>query len=114
MYDESGSFGLASNWLLGIISGQGATGMAVIAIAALGLAILTGRTNFRRTGRVILGGFLLLGASAVASGMLRSAGTRAFADSTMNDITVSPQSTEALPRAEPSRAPQPFDPYAGS
>jgi type IV secretion system protein VirB2 len=62
----------AVNWVQGTLLGAVATAVAVIAVAGCGFMMLTGRMNWRYGGMVILGCFILFGASAIVGG-LRSA-----------------------------------------
>ena len=62
----------AVNWLQGTLLGTVATVAAVIAIAAVGFLMLTGRMDWRRGGVVILGCFVLFGAASIVAG-IRSA-----------------------------------------
>jgi len=52
--------------------GSVATAIAVMAVATVGLMMLTGRMNWRFGATVILGCFILFGAGAIVSG-IRSA-----------------------------------------
>jgi type IV secretion system protein VirB2 len=62
------------NWLQGTLLGNVATAVAVIAVAAVGFMMLTGRLNWRYGATVILGCFILFGAAAIVGG-IRSAAT---------------------------------------
>jgi type IV secretion system protein VirB2 len=62
----------AVNWVQGTLLGAVATAVAVIAVAGCGFMMLTGRMNWRYGGMVILGCFVLFGASAIVGG-IRSA-----------------------------------------
>ena len=64
----------AMRWLQGTLLGTVATVAAVIAIAAVGFLMLTGRINWRHGGVVILGCFILFGAASIVAG-IRSAAT---------------------------------------
>jgi len=46
-----------------------ATAVAVIAVASVGLLMLTGRMNWRFGATVVLGLFILFGASAIVGGI---------------------------------------------
>src|SRR3546814_6795556 len=52
-------------WVEGAALGSVATSVAVVAVAAIGLLMLSGRSELRRGITVVLGCFLLLGASAI-------------------------------------------------
>lgn len=64
----------AANWLQGTLLGNVATAMAVIAVGATGMMMLAGRMDWRRGAVVILGCFILFGASAIVAG-IRSVST---------------------------------------
>ena len=64
----------AANWLQGTLLGTVATVAAVIAVAAVGFMMLTGRMNWRHGAIVILGCFVLFGAASIVAG-IRSAAT---------------------------------------
>ena len=59
----------AVNWVQGTLLGAIATAVAVIAVAGCGFMMLTGRMNWRYGGMVILGCFILFGASAIVGGI---------------------------------------------
>jgi len=63
----------ALNWLQGTLLGTVATVAAVIAVAAVGFMMLTGRINWRRGAVVILGCFILFGAASIVSGIRAAA-----------------------------------------
>jgi type IV secretory pathway VirB2 component (pilin) len=59
----------AVNWLQGTLLGTVATVVAVIAIAAVGFMMLTGRINWRHGAVVVLGCFILFGAASIVAGI---------------------------------------------
>ena len=61
-------------WLQGTMMGNVATAVAVMAIAAVGFMMLTGRLNWRYGATVILGCFVLFGAATIVGG-IRSVAT---------------------------------------
>jgi type IV secretion system protein VirB2 len=69
--DPAGSGVLVSaiNWLQGTLLGTIATVAAVIAVAIVGFMMLTGRINWRYGVTVILGCFILFGASSIVAGI---------------------------------------------
>lgn len=77
--DPQGSGVLVSavNWLQGTLLGTVATVVAVIAVAAVGFMMLTGRVNWRHGAVVILGCFILFGAASIVAG-IRSAATLGY------------------------------------
>jgi type IV secretion system protein VirB2 len=70
----SGPILAALTWMQGTLLGNLATTAAVIAVAACGLMMLTGRMNWRFGATVIMGCFILFGSAAIVSG-IRSAAT---------------------------------------
>lgn len=65
----SGPILAAVNWMQGTLLGNVATGVAVIAVAIVGLMMLTGRMNWRHGITVIIGCFILFGAAAIVAGI---------------------------------------------
>ena len=70
----SGVIVAAVRWLEGTLLGTIATVVAVIAVATVGLLMLTGRINWRYGATVILGCFVLFGAATIVGG-IRSVAT---------------------------------------
>jgi type IV secretion system protein VirB2 len=64
----------AVNWLQGTLMGTVATVAAVIAVAAVGFMMLTGRVNWRHGAVVVLGCFILFGAASIVAGIRGAAG----------------------------------------
>ncbi len=64
----------AVDWLQGTLLGTVATVVAVIAVAAVGFAMLTGRINWRHGSVVVLGCFILFGAASIVAGIRAAAG----------------------------------------
>jgi len=56
-------------WLQGTLLGNVATALAVIAVGATGLMMLTGRIDWKRGATVILGCFIVFGAAAIVAGI---------------------------------------------
>jgi type IV secretion system protein VirB2 len=73
--DPAGSGVLVSavRWLQGTLLGTVATVVAVIAVAAVGFMMLTGRINWRYGATVILGCFVLFGAASIVAGIQSTA-----------------------------------------
>lgn len=63
----------AVNWLQGTLLGTVATVVAVIAVASVGFLMLTGRMNWRYGVTVILGCFILFGATSIVAGIQSAA-----------------------------------------
>jgi type IV secretion system protein VirB2 len=75
LVDPAGSGVLVSavRWLEGTLLGTIATVVAVIAVATVGLLMLTGRINWRYGATVILGCFILFGAASIVAGIQSTA-----------------------------------------
>lgn len=69
--DPAGSGPLlgALQWVEGTLLGNLATTAAVIAVAVVGLMMLTGRIEWRRGVTVVVGAFIVFGAVAIVAGM---------------------------------------------
>jgi type IV secretion system protein VirB2 len=63
----------AVQWLQGTLLGTLATVVAVIAVAVVGLMMLTGRINWRHGATVIVGCFILFGAASIVAGIQSTA-----------------------------------------
>ncbi|MBO9557422.1 MAG: TrbC/VirB2 family protein [Caulobacter sp.] len=74
--DPQGSSAVLSGvlWLQGTLLGNVATVVAVMAVAAIGFMMLTGRMNWRYGATVIVGCFILFGATTIVSGIRAAAG----------------------------------------
>ena len=65
----SGPIVKALGWLQGTLLGNVATAVAVMAVAAVGFMMLTGRLNWRFGATVIIGVFILFGAASIVAGI---------------------------------------------
>jgi type IV secretory pathway VirB2 component (pilin) len=74
--DPQGSSAILSGvlWLQGTLLGNVATVVAVMAVAAIGFMMLTGRMNWRYGATVIVGCFILFGATTIVSGIRSATG----------------------------------------
>jgi type IV secretion system protein VirB2 len=96
----------SARWIEGVMLGEIALGVCVIAVALIGALMLTGRLPLREGMRVVVGCFVLLGAPVIASGLMRGS-------SGQGEISVPPTDAEtAVPRA--AMPPADYDPYAGA
>ena len=102
----------AISWLQDLLLGTVATSIAVIAIAAIGFGMLTGRVNIRHGATVVLGCFILFGASTIVNG-LRYAASGVGGDTAPPVVVVAPPSPPP-PHVQSSGVPAPYDPYAGA
>ncbi|WP_211371448.1 TrbC/VirB2 family protein [Altericroceibacterium indicum] len=69
----SGPIVAALGWIQGTMLGNVATAVAVMAVAAVGFMMLTGRMNWRFGATVIIGCFVLFGAASIVSGIQSAA-----------------------------------------
>src|SRR5579859_2175078 len=74
--DPAGSSPLlaALDWVQGTLLGNLATTAAVIAVAAAGFLMLTGRMDWRPGLTVVIGCFVIFGAAAIVAGIRSMAG----------------------------------------
>ncbi len=94
---------VASDWVTGTLFGGLATGLCVVAVAFIGLRLMTGDMAIRDGLRVVLGCFVLLGAPFIALGLLNVTGQSG-----------SPAQTVAVAVALPEVPTPPYDPYLGA
>lgn len=97
----------AVQWIAEVATGSIAIGVATIAVAAVGFALLAGRIDVRRGATVILGCFILFAAPSLASTFVQWAN---------GDDAVIQQAALAPPLPPTPEPPpyQPKDPYAGA
>jgi hypothetical protein len=92
--------------------GTVATTVAVIAVASVGLGMLTGRVDIRRGVSVIVGCFVLFGATSIVNGV--QSGVGGFAEpSAYVTPPLAPIPVPAVPPPAP-KPPSGYDPYAGA
>ena len=74
--DPAGSSPLiaALDWVQGTLLGNLATTAAVIAVAAVGFLMLTGRIDWRRGLTVVVGVFIIFGAATIVAGIRTMSG----------------------------------------
>src|SRR5688572_4211369 len=70
----SGPIVAALGWLQGTLLGNVATAVAVMAVAAVGFMMLTGRLHWRFGATVLIGCFVLFGAASIVGGIQSAAG----------------------------------------
>jgi type IV secretory pathway VirB2 component (pilin) len=101
--------GAASGWTQGVLGGSLGTSLCVMAIAILGLLLLAGRLQLRRSVEVVLGCFLLLGAGLLATELQQVAVGAAGEQGAGGEQIIVPeqQATQPPPPAH-------YDPYAGA
>jgi type IV secretion system protein VirB2 len=97
----------ALNWIQAVMLGTVATSVAVIAVASVGFLMFTGRIDYRRAVQVIMGCFILFGASTISSGI------QGFVAGNSVPIAAS-QPSPPPPVTAPPANPNGLDPYAGA
>lgn len=96
-------------WLQGTMLGTVATLVAILAVASVGLLMLTGRIGVRHGATVVLGCFILFGAATIAAGI------RAFVGGGGEAVyAAEPPSPPPVPPPLPPARPSANDPYAGA
>ena len=107
---EPSVFVAASEWVQATLLGSLATAVAVMAVATVGLLLLTGRVNLKRGLTVIVGCFILFGASSIANGLSGAASSVTNASGErIGAVPLKPTALQLSPQA-PARE----DPYAGA
>lgn len=96
-------------WMQGATLGSAATAIAVIAIAAVGLLMLSGRLELRRGITVVVGCFVLFGANSIAA-TLTGSEPGARLHHTADRKTAPLSGPLRLPAVQPAD----YDPYAGA
>ena len=97
----------ALGWIEGTLLGQAAVSLCVIAVAIVGLTMLTGRLPLRKGLRVVLGCFVLLSAGAIVRGISGAWSENNVAAPAVNSEPLLLYQREPL-------LPATFDPYAGA
>ena len=99
----------AAEWIARLLTGTPATIIATIAVAVIGLLLLFGEVSVTRTGRVILGCFIVFGSGVIAAGLADLAGSSsAYADAPL--AAAQPPVEFISPDVDASG----YDPYAGA
>ena len=93
-------------WTEGVLTGTMATSVAIMALAAIGLRMLSGHIRYRRGFWVIVGCFMLFMAPVMSAALLVALGSQQppVAPVFANDPSPVPKSTQSAP----------YDPYAGA
>ncbi len=108
--DPAGTTALvaAVTWLQATLLGTVATTVAVIAMASVGLGMLSGRVDLRRGITVITGCFVLFGATGIVAGIRATMGDP-------DSVSYAPPPLTAPPTAPAApQRPSTYDPYAGA
>jgi hypothetical protein len=108
MGDDSGAIQGATVWLDAIFAGQLTMAIGIVAVAGLGLSMLSGRIQIRRALAIALGVFIIFGAPSIARGILTS-----YRPSQPPDFA--PLPLAPVPEgAEGRKVQNAYDPYAGA
>jgi hypothetical protein len=97
----------ALSWVEGALLGSIATAIAVVCVATVGLMMFSGRLDMRRGLVVVLGCFVLFGASKIVSGFPGAASPAPDVDALPADIPTNATLPAEVPASQP-------DPYAGA
>ena len=106
---EPGALVGAAAWIEGLMTGGLAVGLATIGVVGIGFAMLTGRLQIRRGIGAVFGCFLILGAPAMARGIMGLAVPQGSAPPAPAD----PPSASLAP-VEAKKVQTVDDPYAGA
>ena len=91
LFDPQGTTVLAAAaaWITGSLLGTAATILCVLAVAFVGLMLMSGRLAVRDGLRVVIGCFVLLGAASIAAG-LRTAADQAAQPPVRQEVAIYP------------------------
>ena len=99
----------AIQWVEALFLGNLATIIAIVAVASIGFAMLNGWIDLKRGGTILLGCFILFGASTIANGLRNAAQS---AD--VQYPTAAPVPPPAFVRPPQAESATSYDPYAGA
>lgn len=97
-------------WVDATALGNVATTVAIVAVAAIGMLMLSGRLELRRGITVVLGCFILFGASGIAAALTGVAGENAQP----HEPPASDSGQLSNHLKTPTTPPAEYDPYAGA
>jgi hypothetical protein len=99
------------SWLVGLFLGSLASGIAIIAVASIGISMFTGRIPLRRALRLVLGCFVLFGALTMSRGIIGTIIGAEDGGDTAGNVSPGPFPPPSAPAQAGSRL---NDPYAGA
>lgn len=105
----------AAHWFTALLTGPLVTALLVVAVALFGTGMLFGRLSLRRGMEVVIGCFVLAGATEIAGSIMQPVKGAAFPALPSATVVVDEQALPPL-GPEPGQRPpsgNPFDPYAG-
>ena len=103
-------FAVAIGWVVGLLSSEVSTILAVIAVAIFGMLVILGRGDVRSGGRVAVGCFIVFGAATIAQGLLGVIGQEREVVPLPEVGSPAPPERIFKPETRPAN---PFDPYSG-
>lgn len=109
--EAPGAIGPATEWIASGLTGSVAVTLAVLGIASIGFAMLTGNLAVRRGVATLAGCFVFFGAAVVARSLLGVAGAQSKSASVVEQSNLFAPLPPTLPKIEEQR---PADPYAGA
>lgn len=98
----------SARWIEGVMVGEIALGVCVIAVAFIGALMLTGRLALRESARIVVGCFVLLSAPVIAAGFGQGGSALIEASAPSQPITIQ------IENPRPDLPPANYDPYAGA
>lgn len=108
---NGGSLAAAVSWAGSLLTGTLATVIATIAIVGIGFMMLRGRLPLRRGITIVLGCFIISGATMIAQGLL---GINAHLSESGARQGQTAAVTATIPPPAPPPQPEVYDPYAGA
>lgn len=100
-------------WLAELIAGSFGLVLMMLAIAIYGLGLLSGQLQVKRGVSVVLGCFVLIGASQLSAFLTPDQSRTTYSAVSTPPLAVEPEPVRSLPGVAPSQSgPNPFAPYA--
>jgi type IV secretory pathway VirB2 component (pilin) len=100
-------------WIEHVLLGTAATMLATIAVAGVGMLLLTGRIEMRRGASVAFGCFLIFGAATIANGII-AAVQKSEAPAVANAAPAPPSYPQSPNPVQKGQNTSGYDPYAGA
>ncbi|MEO1920831.1 MAG: TrbC/VirB2 family protein [Sphingomonadaceae bacterium] len=101
------SLAASAQWIESVLLGEVAVLLAIIAVAVVGLMLLTGRLAARQAAKVAIGMAIVFGAPTIAGGLLDAAGEGTLPNSGNVKVETPESARGDLP-------PSDYNPYAGA
>lgn len=106
---DNGVLAGAVHWIESSLTGSVATSIAIIALALSAIAMLQGRIDIGRLGKVAIGTFILFGSPFLAGELVRSLSSREPINAQIENAGPSISPAPTVPKNAPVN-----DPYAGA